>query len=104
MRFPQTLSFSNVFFSVLSAVAIPYTTFADGFKRKEPYVKFILTKETQEFIAKYLGDLSKAILTVGLASYFFEKMPMPLRIGFTFAALVFFVTSVILIEKKGDQK
>ncbi len=67
-------------------------------------MKFILTKETQEFIAKYLGDLSKAILTVGFASYFFEKLNVILRFGFILAAIVLFVISVIMIESKGDQK
>jgi hypothetical protein len=67
-------------------------------------VKFILTKETQEFIAKYLGDLSKAILTVGFASYFFEKLNVILQFGFILAAIVLFVISVIMIESKGDQK
>jgi Na+/phosphate symporter len=64
-------------------------------------VKFILTKETQDFIAKYLGDMSKAILTVGFASYFFEKLPWPLRIGFILAAFALFIISVTMIEKKG---
>jgi hypothetical protein len=64
-------------------------------------VKFIITKDTQDFIAKYLGDLSKAILTVGLASYFFEKMPLLLRVGFLGLAIVFLVASVIILERKG---
>ena len=64
-------------------------------------MKFILTKEAQEFIAKYLGDLSKAIITVGFASYFFKDMPILLRFGFGILAIVFFIVSVILIENKG---
>ena len=67
-------------------------------------MKFILTEETQEFIAKYLGDLSKAIITVVFASYFFEKLNVLLRLGFVLAAIVFFMISVIIIENKGGQK
>jgi len=63
-----------------------------------------IKEETQEFIAKYLGDLSKAILTVGFASYFFEKLPATLRVGFIVAAVVFFVLSAIIIENKGGRK
>ena len=63
-----------------------------------------IKEETQEFIAKYLGDLSKAILTVGFASYFFEKLPVILRVGFIMVAVVFFVSSAILIENKGGRK
>ena len=65
-------------------------------------MKLILTKDSQEFIAKYLGDLSKAIFTVGFASYFFKDLPLFLRIGCGSLALVFFVLSVILMENKGD--
>jgi hypothetical protein len=66
-------------------------------------VRLILKEEAQEFIAKYLGDLSKAILTVGFASYFFEKLPFLLRAVFLSVAIVFFITSVIIIERKGGQ-
>ena len=65
-------------------------------------MRLILTAATQEFIAKYLGDLSKAILTVGLASYFFKEMILLLRIGFPVLAVVFFISSVILMESKGE--
>ena len=64
----------------------------------------ILTKDTQEFIAKYLGDLSKAIITVGFASYFFKDMPLALRWACGALALALFLLSVILINsKKGTQ-
>jgi hypothetical protein len=65
-------------------------------------VKFILTNETQEFIAKYIGDLSKAIITVGFASYFFKDMPLLLRLGLFILAIVLFIVSVIIIETKGE--
>ncbi len=57
--------------------------------------------ETQEFIAKYFSDLSKAIFAVGFASYFFKDLPFFLRVVFSLLALVFFLASVILMELKG---
>ena len=65
-------------------------------------MKFILTKETIEFIAKYFGDMSKAIITVGFASYFFKEMPLYLRLGLFIFAFVLFTISVILMEIKGE--
>jgi len=65
-------------------------------------VKFILTEETQEFIAKYFGDMSKAIITVGFASYFFKDMTLLLRLGLFMLAIVLFIISVILMENKGE--
>ena len=67
-------------------------------------LRLTLTRESQDFIAKYLGDISKAILTVGFASYFFEKLPIALRFGFIIIACGFFVLSVIIIENKGGRK
>ena len=60
-------------------------------------MRSILNETTQEFIGRYFGDLSKAIITVGFASYFFEKMPLLLRIGCGILALALFIISVILI-------
>ena len=83
----------------------PPAPFADGSKRKEIAMPIILNEKTQEFIAKYLGDLSKAILTVGFASYFFEKLPLLLRVGCGVLALAFLIISVILISNsdKGEK-
>ena len=55
-------------------------------------------KEELEFVAKYFGDLSKAIVTVGFASYFFKELPWPLRIGCGIMAVVFFFIAVIIIN------
>jgi len=68
-------------------------------------VKFIIDQNVIEFIAKIICDLGKAILTVGFASYFFEKLIMPLRIGFISLGLVLLGLSVILMMsrvEKGD--
>ncbi len=62
----------------------------------------IIKNETQEFIAKYLGDLSKAIITVGFASYFFKDLPFLWRIGSGSLALAFLALSVIIINNKGE--
>lgn len=61
---------------------------------------YFIKEETQEFIAKFLGDLSKAIFTVGFASYFFEDLPFFWRFGCGATAVVFLIASVILIETK----
>ena len=61
----------------------------------------IVRPDTQDLLAKYFTDLSKAICTVGLATYFFNNMPLWLRIGFFVLALVFLVIGAILMEKKG---
>ena len=58
-----------------------------------------LKKETLDFIAKYLGDLSKAIVTVGFASYFFKDMPSLWRFGCGIVALVLLLLSIIIINK-----
>jgi hypothetical protein len=68
-------------------------------------VKFIIDQNVIEFIAKIFCDLGKAILTVGFASYFFEKLILPLRIGFVIIGLVLLGISIILMMskvKKGD--
>ena len=66
-------------------------------------MKIIINEAAWEFIAKYLGDLSKAVLTVGFASSFFEKLPLQLRIGFGILSFIFFTVSVIIMSKKGDK-
>ncbi len=68
-------------------------------------MKFIIDQNVIEFIAKIICDLGKAILTVGFASYFFEKLVLPLRIGFISLGLALLGLSVILMMskvKKGD--
>ncbi len=61
-------------------------------------------KEVWDFLAKYFGDLSKAIITVGIASYFFKELPLPLRIISGAMALVFFIIAVIILNNlEGDK-
>ena len=69
-------------------------------------MKFIIDQNVIEFIAKIICDMGKAILTVGFASYFFEKLILPLRIGFVAIGLVLLGISVIVMMskiKKGDK-
>ncbi len=64
----------------------------------------IIDKESREFIAKNIGDMGKAILTVGFASYFFEKLPIMLRVGFVAMGVVFFILSIIIYSwREGNQ-
>jgi hypothetical protein len=67
-------------------------------------VKLTINQNVIEFIAKIICDLGKAILTVDFASYFFEKLILPLRIGFAVMGFIFLAVSVILMMtiKKGD--
>ena len=61
-----------------------------------------IDKDCREFIAKNVADLGKAILTVGFASYFFEKLPPILRIGFVILGIVFLISSVLIYAWKGE--
>jgi hypothetical protein len=50
----------------------------------------------QEFLAKFLGDLAKAIFTVGIASVFFRDFPLPARIVLWTAFGVLALVSIII--------
>ena len=65
---------------------------------------FIVDKDAREFIAKIIADLGKAILTVGFASYFFEKLPILFRVGFVMLGVIFLVASVMLYTWKGEDQ
>ena len=67
-------------------------------------MKFSFDHSVKEFIAKIICDLGKAILTVGFASYFFEKLPFPLRVAFVFIGVIITVIGIILYALKGDNK
>jgi len=68
-------------------------------------VKLTINQNVIEFIAKIICDLGKAILTVGFASYFFEKLILPLRIGFVVVVVgiaLLFLSVILMMIKKGD--
>ena len=56
-----------------------------------------------EFIAKTLTDLGKAILVVGLASYFFEKFSPLWRVVFTISSVVLIVIGILLYPAEGGE-
>ena len=58
----------------------------------------------REFIAKNIADMGKAILTVGFASYFFERLPVLLRVGFVLLGFVCLTLSVYVYAWKGEEK
>jgi len=64
----------------------------------------IIDKSSREFIAKNIADLGKAILTVGFASYFFEKLAVILRIGFVVLGIICIVISIIIHAWKGEDQ
>ena len=61
----------------------------------------IIDEGRREFIAKNVADMGKAILTVGFASYFFERLPMWLRVAFVGLGVVFLAASVFIFPRKG---
>ena len=67
-------------------------------------MKLTFDSSVKEFIAKIVCDLGKAILTVGFASYFFEKLPLPLRLAFVVVGVIMIVISVLIIAWKGENK
>ena len=64
----------------------------------------IIDEARREFIAKNIADLGKAILTVGFASYFFERLPALLRIGFSMLGALLVIVSIFIHPRKGGAK
>ena len=60
----------------------------------------IIEHSRREYIARQVGDLGKAILTVGLASYFFEKFPLGVRISLSCSGVIFLVMGVFIQPRK----
>ncbi|OGW72740.1 MAG: hypothetical protein A2Y02_03170 [Omnitrophica bacterium GWA2_52_12] len=56
--------------------------------------------ETKEFVARTITDLGKAILTVGFASYFFEKLPLYWRFGIPVVGGLLLAVGVILFSTR----
>jgi hypothetical protein len=57
-------------------------------------IKF--SSDTKEFIARIVADLGKAVLTVGLASNFFEKFSYQFRIGIPIGGLFLLTWGIVL--------
>ncbi len=64
----------------------------------------IIDDSRREFIAKAVLNIGTAIFTVGLASYFFEKFPIALRIGLGITSVVFIVGSFFIHPRGKDGK
>jgi len=56
-----------------------------------------------EFIAKTITDLGKAVVVVGLASYFFEKFPFVWRIAISIFSVVLIFTGILMFPEKGEE-
>lgn len=68
-------------------------------------MKTIIDHARREFIARYLGDISKAIFTVGLASKLFFEFPTWLRITLIVVSVILFIIALFIQPpKEGEQK
>lgn len=56
----------------------------------------ILDDRRQEFVAKNMADLGKAIMTVAVASYFFERYPLIMRWLLPGFAIMMLIGSVVI--------
>ena len=63
----------------------------------------IIDDARREFIAKIVADLGKTIFAVGLASYFFEKFPIPVRVSLSILSALFLVLSIFIHPPKGGE-
>ena len=65
----------------------------------------IINEHRREFIAKLISDLGKTIFAVGLASYFFEKFPISVKIGLwlVFATSIFVSIFIYPNQIKGGR-
>jgi len=53
----------------------------------------------REFTARYLGDLSKAIFAVALASKLFVDLPAWLRVTLTITGVGFFILAYLVLPR-----
>ena len=60
----------------------------------------IIDEARREFIAKIVADLGKTLFGIGLASYFFEKFPLPLRVLLSAMWPLLLVSSVLIQPRK----
>jgi len=64
-------------------------------------MKTIIDDARREFIAKSVSDIGKTIFAIGLASYFFERFPVPIRVTLSILSILFLVISVFIHPRKG---
>jgi hypothetical protein len=60
----------------------------------------IISEHRRDFIAKLVSDIGKTIFAVGLASYFFEKFSINVKIGLWLAFAILMWGSVFVCPSK----
>jgi hypothetical protein len=60
----------------------------------------IIDESRREFVAKIVADLGKTLFGIGLASYFFEKFPIVLRVALSITWPLLLVSSVLIHPRK----
>lgn len=60
----------------------------------------IIDEARRELIARIVADLGKTLFGIGLASYFFEKFPLALRVALGIACVVSLVGCVFIQPRK----
>ncbi len=53
-----------------------------------------------EYISRQAGDLGKNVLTIALASYFFERFPLPIRIGICIIGFILLIIGLLTQPSK----
>ncbi len=61
---------------------------------------FYIDYERRKYLAGQIGDLGKNVLTVALASYFFEKFPLFMRIGICIIGLILLIVGFLIQPPK----
>ncbi len=62
----------------------------------------IIDPARREFSAKVVADLGKTIFAVGLASYFFEKLPFGVRIILSVVCVIMLLGSILIQPPKNQ--
>ena len=57
---------------------------------------FYMNEARQEYLSEQIGNLGTNILTVGFASYFFEKFSLSLRIGLCIIGCLFIYCGLLI--------
>lgn len=60
----------------------------------------LIDSARREFSAKLVADLGKTIFAVGLASYFFEKLPFGVKVGLSVICVIMLWGSILIQPPK----
>ncbi|PIQ81968.1 MAG: hypothetical protein COV76_06055 [Candidatus Omnitrophica bacterium CG11_big_fil_rev_8_21_14_0_20_64_10] len=58
-------------------------------------------EDTLAFVVKTITDLGKAIIAVGFASYFFERLALGWRVGFGILGILLIIAGFIIYPRTG---